>query len=395
MQEVNWGNFRAKFNGKEQKSFEWLSYLLFCDEFHKPTGIFRYKNQPGIETEPILVGGVWVGFQAKFYDTKISENVKDLKESIQIAKAYNPELQHILFYLNQEFSRGREPGRKEPKYQLDIEKFATERGIQIEWRVPSHLEAQLALDRNRNLAQHFFSLGKSIVDLVEELRQSTERLFAPIHSKIKFNSREIKIDRSSCVEGLKTTSDQRPLVILSGKAGVGKTAVVKDLYDAVKEEKPFFAFKATAFNISHINQLFQNYGTFTFSDFMNEHKEAKEKYIVIDSAERLSDLDDQEVFQEFLSALVKDQWHIIFTTRDSFLENLKVHFLDVYRLPFKLHIIESLAPKEIEDLSKTYQFPLPQNKRLLELIASPFYLSEYLQYYQEFHLNTTLPEFKR
>jgi len=49
MQEINWNNFKAKFNGKEAKTFEHLSYLLFCREFNQSTGIFRYKNQAGIE----------------------------------------------------------------------------------------------------------------------------------------------------------------------------------------------------------------------------------------------------------------------------------------------------------------------------------------------------------
>ena len=48
MIEVNWNNFKAKFNGKEQESFEVLSYLLFCDEFNQEFGIFRYFNQAGI-----------------------------------------------------------------------------------------------------------------------------------------------------------------------------------------------------------------------------------------------------------------------------------------------------------------------------------------------------------
>ena len=66
MQEVNWNNFQAKFQGREQKSFERLCYLLFCNEFNKPLGIFGYKNQVGIETEPIKYDGKMIGFQAKF-----------------------------------------------------------------------------------------------------------------------------------------------------------------------------------------------------------------------------------------------------------------------------------------------------------------------------------------
>src|SRR5260221_6189349 len=90
MQETNWGNFKAKFNGKEQKTFELLSYLLFCDEFGQRTGIFRYKNQAGIETEPILVNGEWVGFQAKFYDTKISDRSEERRVGKECRSRWSP-----------------------------------------------------------------------------------------------------------------------------------------------------------------------------------------------------------------------------------------------------------------------------------------------------------------
>src|SRR5260370_37794042 len=139
MQETNWGNFKAKFNGKEQKTFELLSYLLFCDEFGQRTGIFRYKNQVGIETEPILVNGEWVGFQAKFYDTRISENKEDITDSIKKANDKNPNLQRLLFYTNQELSESRKKGQKEPKYKTELEESARLQGIQIVWKVPSHL----------------------------------------------------------------------------------------------------------------------------------------------------------------------------------------------------------------------------------------------------------------
>ena len=90
MLEINWNIFKAKFNGKEQITFENLSYLLFCDEFNQDTGIFRYKNQTGIETEPIEHEEKIIGFQAKFYETKISDNIKDIEDSIAKAKNKNP-----------------------------------------------------------------------------------------------------------------------------------------------------------------------------------------------------------------------------------------------------------------------------------------------------------------
>ena len=49
----NWDIFKAKFSENPQNNFEWFCYLLFCKEFNKPVGIFRYMNQSAIETEPI------------------------------------------------------------------------------------------------------------------------------------------------------------------------------------------------------------------------------------------------------------------------------------------------------------------------------------------------------
>ena len=69
--ELNWNNFKAKYDGREQRAFEQLSYILFCLEHEKKFGIFRYKNQAGIETNPIQVNNENIGFQAKFYETSI------------------------------------------------------------------------------------------------------------------------------------------------------------------------------------------------------------------------------------------------------------------------------------------------------------------------------------
>lgn len=141
MQEINWNNFKAKFNGKEQKSFEWLCYLLFCKEFNKNTGIFRYKNQAGIETEPIEHNGQMIGPQAKFYETKISENKDDIKDSIETAKRKNRNLTKIIFYINQEFSESSKKGKKDPAYKIEIENHAKSLGVEIDWRSKSFFDS--------------------------------------------------------------------------------------------------------------------------------------------------------------------------------------------------------------------------------------------------------------
>ncbi len=394
MQEINWGNFKAKFNGKEQKSFEWLCYLLFCNEFNISNGIFRYKNQAGIETEPIEYDGKLIGFQAKFYETRLSEKKKEIKDAIRKAKEKNPNLNKILFYINQEFSESSKKGQKEPKYKTEIESYAKSQNIEIVWRVPSHLEKQLSLDKNRTFAQHFFSLDKSVIDFIAELTHHTESILAAIHSEIKFKEHEIKIDRSQAISDLNIILNESSLIILSGEAGVGKTAVIKDFYTLVKEKAPFFVFKATEFNILNINQLFANYGHFTFFDFIREHQDIVEKYIVIDSAEKLSDIEYKEIFQEFLSALLKNNWKIIFTTRHNYLDDLRFQFVEVYRVKFRSLNINNLTIEGITEFSKKYKFNLPINERLLNLLQNSFYLNEYLHNYKDITNDTSFSVFK-
>ncbi|SHK15139.1 AVAST type 4 anti-phage nuclease Avs4 [Desulforamulus aeronauticus] len=394
MFEINWNILKAKFNGKEQITFENISYLLFCDEFNQDRGIFRYKNQTGIETEPIENEGKIIGFQAKFYETKISDNVKDIEDSIAKAKYKNPNLNKILFYINQEFSESNKNGQKEPQYKIEIDNFAIGKGIEIEWRVPSHFERQLTLENNISLAKHFFALEKSTFDLIQDLSQHTESILTPIRTDIEFKGNVIKLDRLAILADLKIVLAKSPVVILSGKGGIGKTAVIKDFYNQVKETVPVIMFKATEFNTSNINRLFNVYGNFTLTDFIAEYQRIEEKYIIIDSAEKLSDIEDQSTFQEFLSSLINNKWKVIFTTRYSYLDDLKFQLIETYSLSFTPLNIEEISEEELNQLSNKYYFNLPENERLLELLRNPFYLAEYLHEYENIERSTSLTDFK-
>jgi len=396
IQEINWSIFSSKFHKKEHNEFESLCYHLFCSEYGQDKGVFRYKNQTGIETEPIEYEGEVIGWQAKFLETGISTKKEELKKGIEAAKTKNPTVTKILFYLNKEFSESREKDKKDPAYKTEIEDYANSLGVKVEWRVPSHFERQLALEKNRLLAQHFFSLERSIVDFILELRQHTESILDPIRSRILFKGNEIKIDRSSVVYELRNALHSSLISVLSGVGGTGKTAVVKELYDELKDMAPFFVFKGSEFNVKSINELFGRYGSFTFADFLNEHEGIKEKYIVIDSAEKLSDIENQEVFQEFLLRLLKSGWLIIFTTRYSYLDDLKWQFVELFNShSFKVMDVENISKENLDIFGTKYGFTLPENDRLLELLLTPFYLNEYLQIYESGEESKTYSDFKK
>jgi hypothetical protein len=216
MVELKWNTFRAKFEGRERSQFEALAYQLFCNEFGVSKGIFRFKNQIGIETEPIIVAGQQVGFQAKYIETSISLAKADIVDSIQKAKTKNSGLSRILFFINQEFSESSDPNIKDPVYKSDIEKIAADLQLIIEWRVPSHFERQLASPENHYLAEYYFSLGKNSVDFLRELSAHAESLFHVISSEIRYGASRIKIDRTANKEELLNSATASKTFLLYG-----------------------------------------------------------------------------------------------------------------------------------------------------------------------------------
>lgn len=371
----NWVIFRAKFSENPQSNFEWFCYLLFCKEFDKPFGIFRFKNQAAIETNPIEKGDEVIGWQAKFYDTSLSIHKNDLVSTIEKAKRDYPNITKLLFYSNQEWGQNK---GKNPQGLMDAEQKAKKLNIILEWRTASYFESEFVSVDNELFVKHFFSNNKSIFDLIEEQQKHTENILSQIQKNISFNNQYFEINRNKQLAELKDASQQ--ISILSGIGGVGKTVLIKKLYEQVKEQAPFIVFKATEFELRSINDL---YTDFSFYDFTQVYKCEETKIVVIDSAEKLLDLKNHDPFKEFLSVLIKDKWKIIFTTRNNYLEDLNYQFFEIYNIAPLNISVNNLELEELSKISEEHSFSLPKDEKLLELIRNPFYLNEYLKFYKD------------
>jgi hypothetical protein len=372
----NWNIFKAKFGENPQSNFEWFCYLLFCKEFKRDKGIFRYKNQSAIETNPITVENEVIGWQAKFYETPLSSHKKEFIDVLEKAKRDYPNITKIIFYTNQEWSQDK---GKKPQVLKKIEDKASDLNIKLEWRTASFFESPFVCIENEIIAKHFFTVDRSIFDLIDELEKHTENILTRVKTIFNFKNQVFGIDRNAVIEKLKNTESQ--VIILSGAAGVGKTAVVKMYYEQKKDEIPFYVFKATEFNyLRNINEFFKN---FELKEFFEAHKGEEEKIIVIDSAEKLLDIDNTDPFKEFLQVILESGWKIIFTTRDNYVDVLNTKLSEIYEiLPENINI-QNLSDKELIELSEKYKFDLPTDEKLLELFRNPFYLNEYLKSYKE------------
>ena len=121
MQKSDWNVFKSKFSNNPEEIFEWFCYILFCKEFNQEMGIARYINQTGIETEPINNKGKLIGWQSKFYETKLSANKSEILKMLVKVKNKYPDLDEIIFYTNQDWGEGKGANTL-PKSKGEIEK---------------------------------------------------------------------------------------------------------------------------------------------------------------------------------------------------------------------------------------------------------------------------------
>lgn len=378
---MNWKVFDLKYDKREQWAFEQMSYLLFCAELNNRIGLFRYKNQTGIETEPIEKDGVFYGFQAKYYTTLISANKVDIIDSIQKAKSKNTRLNVVYLYINQELSESTITTKKKPQYQKDIEKAAKTVGISLQWRVPSHIELQLSLPENKYIYNVFFNLEPNEGDLPDEVHKHNGNILQAIQTGILFDEKQIKIDRSLIIDEIGNSIQKKQNLIISGEGGCGKTAVFKEFYNLNCQKIPICIFKATELNVNHINDLFRFEHNFSATQFFEAYHNESIKIFVIDSAEKLAELTNNDILNNLIQKLKEAGWNIVFTTRYSYLNDLSFHIKENYQLICDVVDIPVISSDELKKISKEFNFSLPENLKFIERLRNLFYLSEYVQYY--------------
>ncbi len=379
---IDWNLFKAKFNGRETFKFEQMAYLLFASETGNPYGIFRYKNHPGIETEPVDFNGKSSGFQAKFL-TSFSNGKNDIIDSLTKAKVNHPGLEDIYIYTNNEPGMAYKNTGKKPGYMTDIENEASVLGMNVVWRLPSHIEAQLALPQNRYIYDIFFGDENSNYALSLSIDNHSDSLLAHIHEDIEFHGECIHIDRNSIASELVNQFTPGAVLMVSGEGGSGKTALIKEIYHKHSKEFPIVIFRASELNRDSLNDIFKLDRDFSFSQFIETYRTEAKRVFVVDSAERLAEFDDLDLIAGMLHTLLKENWTLLFLTRTVYQNALSTFMADGFDINPSLINIPTLQESELQRLALNKGFSLPDNPRFVSRLSNLFYFGEYLKNYDD------------
>lgn len=360
---IDWRIFENKFSANPQSAFESLSYTLFCHEFNQKQGIFRYFNQPYIETMPVDTNdGFITGFQAKYYEpaTSLSSKKAELNAAIKGAHEKYPQLNRMIIYTNKELSASTKKDKTKPEYQDDIEQFGNNLGITVEWRVKSNFEIMLASDELRYARELYFDPNSELQRFCEEISKHSQIIVEKIKSNIEFNKQEIKIsyEQNKLFEFL--NSDAKAFLIFGG-AGTGKSGLVKDFVEneEMKSKKHnILMFSSSDFDIEDEMLLFKNYGNYHLDDIFSVFKDEKDKIFIIDSAEKHCNFKRPDIFKSIIKKIVDNNWKIIFTIRSAYKEGFCNFILG--GIQYDSFRIDSINEEVLLSLGKTFGFELPE-----------------------------------
>ena len=375
---VDWKAFEYKYSNNPQRAFENLAYYLFCYEFNQKNGIFRYFNQPHIETNPIQVGDKLIGFQAKYYADSVpmSSKEKELIEAVEGAARSYSGITLLYFYISREFSPSSKKDMIEPSYKINVENIAKNLNIKIEWRGLSNIEAQLMQDSRLTICRNvFFQTDSAVQACCESLDKHKIDLFENINASIVYKENEIVLDHNMLNIDSFLVSDNQ-ILLVDGEAGSGKSALVKRIIENFSDGTAFLAFKSIDMDVDDKLRFLSLHGVLKIDELLGVYKDADIRIVYIDAAEKYFSMENQHTFEELLQIFIKAGWKLVFTIRTTYKESF--HNILLNKVQVQQYHVEPIHCNKLLELSNTYGFILPEDKKLLELLCAPFYLKLYL-----------------
>ncbi|WP_045589806.1 hypothetical protein [Vibrio vulnificus] len=207
-----------------------------------------------------------------------------------------------------------------------------------------------------------------------KLKERGEHIFNGISNTIN----GFHIDRDDQIAEISEIYEENDFIFVTGARGVGKSGVVKDFISTKGKDVPVFYLRAEDLDKNHLNDVFASIGmNSTLGQIEGYFSLLKEKILVIESLEKVLELNYQDAFIDLLQYIKKQAgWTIIATGRDYAYQQLTFNYLQPSAIQFDSVNVEGLTTDQVAQVSE--HIPeltgLISNDSLTELLKVPFFI---------------------
>jgi len=228
---------------------------------------------------------------------------------------------------------------------------------------------------------------KVLSDL-KKLRENSTRILNRIKSQIG----TVRLNRQERAEQLRKAIISNALIVVSGGAGIGKSALTKKVILEVSEDYEVIALKGEDINKTNISDVFRIRGS--IEDRLNSKALKSRKIILIDSVEKVLETSNAETVIDLFTLLKsRNDIKLVLTCRSYAVEQFKIRFLLEFPkfYPFEVPI---LSENELAEIGEKYSklHPLFQKDSLKRILQIPFNLDKAIKVQKEALENDVVTE---
>ncbi|MEN8312518.1 hypothetical protein ABFO81_03045 [Acinetobacter baumannii] len=199
-----------------------------------------------------------------------------------------------------------------------------------------------------------------------------------IYEGISNNIQGFHVTRDNYLLKISEAYDTSDFVFVTGSRGSGKSSIVKDFISSKNKGVPVFYLRAEDLDRTHLNDVFSSIGmSSTLGQIEGFFALIPEKILVIESIEKILELDHQEAFIDLLQFIRQQEgWTIIATGRDYAFQQLSFHFLQQNQINFTSVTIEGFSEEQVQQVCEHVPElkTLILNDALVDILRIPFFI---------------------